>query len=317
MKRVLCVIMLLAAMSGHIGSMARQAPEGRYTVSGHVKDAATGEVLIGVAVYPSGNIRAGKATNAYGFYSLELPAGTYTIVCEAIGYRTDSVQISLKGNLRKDFILEEDTFAIEGSTVTAVSKREKLLRPETSLVNLSGDFIKKVPVLFGETDIIKVIQMMPGVQAPSEGSTGFSVRGGGVDKNLVLMDEAPVYNAGHFMGFFSVFNNDAVKTGDLYKGDISAKYGGRLSSLLDIHTIDGNMSEFGGSLSFGLISSKALLEGPIVKDKASFMVAARRTYIDLFFPLFGALKGDRMYFYDINAKANGRRVVKELGKITP
>ena len=309
MKRLLSVILLLATMSGQIGSMARQAPEevapeGRHTVSGHVKDAATGEVLIGVAVYPSGNIRAGKATNAYGFYSLELPAGEYTIVCEAIGYRTDSLQISLKGNLRKDFILEEDSFAIEGSTVTAVSKREKLLRPETSLVNLSGDFIKKVPVLFGETDIIKVIQMMPGVQAPSEGSTGFSVRGGGVDQNLVLMDEAPVYNAGHFMGFFSVFNNDAVKTGDLYKGDISAKYGGRLSSLLDIHTIDGNMTELGGSLSLGLISSKALLEGPIVKDKASFMVAARRTYIDLFFPLFGALKGDRMFFYDVNAKAN-------------
>ena len=275
----------------------------RYTVSGHVKDAASGEMMIGAVVNPAGST-SGTVTNAYGFYSIQLPAGDYELCCSSLGYDADTVRISLKGNLKQDFTLKESLLYLEGSTVTAVSKREKLLRPETSIVNLSGDFIKKVPVLFGETDIIKVIQMMPGVQAPSEGSTGFSVRGGGVDQNLVLMDEAPVYNAGHFMGFFSVFNNDAVKTGDLYKGDISAKYGGRLSSLLDIHTIDGNMQEFGGSLSIGLISSKVLLEGPIVKDKASFMVAARRTYIDMFFPLFGALKGDKMFFHDINAKAN-------------
>ena len=275
----------------------------RYTVSGHVKDAASGEMMIGAVVNPAGST-SGTVTNAYGFYSIQLPAGDYELCCSSLGYDADTVRISLKGNLKQDFTLKESLLYLEGSTVTAVSKREKLLRPETSIVNLSDDFIKKVPVLFGETDIIKVIQMMPGVQAPSEGSTGFSVRGGGVDQNLVLMDEAPVYNAGHFMGFFSVFNNDAVKTGDLYKGDISAKYGGRLSSLLDIHTIDGNMQEFGGSLSIGLISSKVLLEGPIVKDKASFMVAARRTYIDMFFPLFGALKGDKMFFHDINAKAN-------------
>lgn len=313
MRKLISVILLLAAIAALAPALLGQAQgQGRsarnaaakYTISGHVKDAETGEVVIGAAVYPAGDVRSGKPSNAYGFYSIELPAGDYKLICESIGYVTDTLTISLKGNVVKDFAMKVDSFSILEATVTAVSKREKLLRPETSLVNLSGDFIKKVPVLFGETDIIKVIQMMPGVQAPSEGSTGFSVRGGGVDQNLVLMDEAPVYNAGHFMGFFSVFNNDAVKTGDLYKGDISAKYGGRLSSLLDIHTIDGNMQEFGGSLSVGLISSKVLLEGPIVKDKASFMVAARRTYIDLFFPLAKALKGDRMFFHDINAKAN-------------
>ena len=280
------------------------AGQGRkYTVSGHVKDAGSGEVMIGAVVNPAGST-IGTSTNAYGFYSLQLPEGEYDLCCSSLGYDADTLHISLRANLRQDFLLGESAMTLEGSTVTATSKREKLLRPETSIVNLSGDFIKKVPVLFGETDIIKVIQLMPGVQAPSEGSTGFSVRGGGVDQNLVLMDEAPVFNAGHFMGFFSVFNNDAVKTGDLYKGDISAKYGGRLSSLLDVHTIDGNMQEYGGSLSIGLISSKALLEGPIVKDKASFMVAARRTYIDMFFPLFEVLKDDRLYFYDVNAKAN-------------
>ena len=280
------------------------AGQGRkYTVSGHVKDAGSGEVMIGAVVNPAGST-IGTSTNAYGFYSLQLPEGEYDLCCSSLGYDADTLHISLRANLRQDFLLGESAMTLEGSTVTATSKREKLLRPETSIVNLSGDFIKKVPVLFGETDIIKVIQLMPGVQAPSEGSTGFSVRGGGVDQNLVLMDEAPVFNAGHFMGFFSVFNNDAVKTGDLYKGDISAKYGGRLSSLLDVHTIDGNMQEYGGSLSIGLISSKALLEGPIVKDKASFMVAARRTYIDMFFPLLEVLKDDRLYFYDVNAKAN-------------
>ncbi len=297
MRRLLIAVALLMIPLCLVGQTRR------YTVSGHVKDAASGEMMIGAVVNPAGST-SGTVTNAYGFYSIQLPAGDYELCCSSLGYEADTVRISLRGNLKQDFTLKESLLYLEGSTVTAVSKREKLLRPETSLVNLSGDFIKKVPVLFGETDIIKVIQMMPGVQAPSEGSTGFSVRGGGVDQNLVLMDEAPVYNAGHFMGFFSVFNNDAVKTGDLYKGDISAKYGGRLSSLLDIHTIDGNMQEFGGSLSIGLISSKVLLEGPIVKDKASFMVAARRTYIDMFFPLFGALKGDKMFFHDINAKAN-------------
>lgn len=297
MRRLLIAVAMLMIPLCLVGQTRR------YTVSGHVKDAASGEMMIGAVVNTAGST-SGTVTNAYGFYSIQLPAGDYELCCSSLGYDADTVRISLKGNLKQDFTLKESLLYLEGSTVTAVSKREKLLRPETSLVNLSGDFIKKVPVLFGETDIIKVIQMMPGVQAPSEGSTGFSVRGGGVDQNLVLMDEAPVYNAGHFMGFFSVFNNDAVKTGDLYKGDISAKYGGRLSSLLDIHTIDGNMQEFGGSLSIGLISSKVLLEGPIVKDKASFMVAARRTYIDMFFPLFGALKGDKMFFHDINAKAN-------------
>ena len=296
LKKVLTVVLMLLPLV--VFGQGR-----KYTVSGHVKDAGTGEMMIGAVVNPAGST-VGAVTNAYGFYSLQLQEGEYDLSCSSLGYDADTLRIVLKGNLRQDFSLNESALTLEGSKVTATSKREKLLRPETSIVNLSGDFIKKVPVLFGETDIIKVIQLMPGVQAPSEGSTGFSVRGGGVDQNLVLMDEAPVFNAGHFMGFFSVFNNDAVKTGDLYKGDISAKYGGRLSSLLDVHTIDGNMQEFGGSLSVGLISSKALLEGPIVKDKASFMVAARRTYIDMFFPLFEVLKNDRLYFYDVNAKAN-------------
>lgn len=273
------------------------------TLSGYVKDAASGEVMIGAVVNRVGST-TGAVTNAYGFYSLEVPAGRQHIACSVLGYAADTLEVDLTSALRHDFLLTEESLSLSESKVTANSARERLQRPEMGVAGITGGLAKMVPVLFGETDIIKVIQMMPGVQASSEGSTGFSVRGGGVDQNLILMDEAPVYNAGHFMGFFSVFNNDAVKTADLYKGDMSSKYGGRIASLLDVHTVDGNMQEYGGNVSVGLISSKAFIEGPIVPGKASFMVAARRTYIDLFFPLFKAVKGDSMYFYDLNAKAN-------------
>lgn len=278
------------------------AQKGR-TLSGYVKDAASGEVIIGAVVNRVGST-TGAVTNAYGFYSLEVPTGKQLVSCSVLGYAADTLEFDMSSAIRHDFLLSEETMALAESKVTANSAKERLMRPEMGVANITGGLAKMVPVLFGETDIIKVIQMMPGVQAPSEGSTGFSVRGGGVDQNLILMDEAPVYNAGHFMGFFSVFNNDAVKTADLYKGDMSSKYGGRISSLLDVHTVDGNMHQFGGNVSVGLISSKAFVEGPIVPGKASFMVAARRTYIDLFFPLFKALKGDSMFFYDVNAKAN-------------
>ena len=281
------------------------AQAGTSVISGYVRDAQSGEAVIGATVYTADK-SAGTGTNGFGFYSLRVPRSASTeVICSCVGYVDSSVRIDCsKGNVTHDFELSADNQMLEGATVFSHSKKDALVLPQMGLQTVDVALVRKLPALMGETDIIRVIQMMPGVQAPSEGSTGFSVRGGGVDQNLVLMDEAPVYNAGHFMGFFSVFNNDAVKTADLYKGDVSAKYGGRLSSLLDVHTIDGNMQEFGGSLSVGLISSKVLLEGPIVKDKASFMVAARRTYIDCFFPLFRKLKGDRLYFYDINAKAN-------------
>lgn len=273
------------------------------TLSGYVKDAGSGEVIIGAVVNPVGTTM-GAITNAYGYYALEVPRGTYIISCSSLGFASDTLSLDITSNLRHDFLLPQESLMLEGARVTAVSKKDRLQRPEMGLAAVTGDLAKKIPVIFGETDIIKVIQMMPGVQSPSEGSTGFVVRGGAVDQNLILMDEAPVYNVGHFMGFFSVFNNDAVKTADLFKGDIAAKYGGRLSSLLDVHTKDGNMQQIRGSLSVGLISSKAMIEGPIVKDKASFMIAARRTYLDMFFPLFKGLKGDKLFFYDLNAKAN-------------
>ncbi len=297
-----CIVLLVCSSVFFPGGSA-QAQQRKVTLSGYVRDASSGEMVIGAVVNPAAST-VGAVTNTYGFYSLELPAGSYRICCSSLGYASDTLQIDLTAARKQDFSLKPETLALDEAVVVATSKQDRLRKAEMGVASISGNLAKMVPVLFGETDIIKVIQMMPGVQSPSEGSTGFSVRGGGVDQNLILMDEAPVYNAGHFLGFFSVFNNDAVKTADLYKGDIAAKYGGRLSSLLDVHTIDGNLQEFGGSASIGLISSKLLLEGPVVREKASFMVAARRTYIDLFFPLFKGLKGDRMFFYDVNAKAN-------------
>lgn len=299
LRKIACPLLVVAGMLLQGPLWAQKS----VTLSGYVKDAASGEVIIGAVVNEVGTTK-GSMTNAYGFYSLELSQGEHRISCSVLGYAADTLNASVTGNLRHDFLLSEESLTLSESKVTAHSAKERLQRPEMGVANITGSLAKAIPVLFGETDIIKVIQMMPGVQAPSEGATGFSVRGGGVDQNLILMDEAPVYNAGHFMGFFSVFNNDAVKTADLYKGDMSAKYGGRTASLLDVHTVDGNMHEFGGNVSVGLISSKAFVEGPIVPGKASFMVAARRTYIDLFFPLFKSLKGDTMYFYDVNAKAN-------------
>ena len=292
---ILSVLLLCATVPAH-------AQKG-VTLSGYVRDAESGEVVIGAVVNELGST-TGAMSNTYGFYSLELKPGLRKVACSMLGFTSDTLEVNMTANLRKDFLLKEESLMLEETRVVANGARERLTRPETGVASITGELARTVPVLFGEPDIIKVIQMMPGVQSPSEGSTGFSVRGGGVDQNLILMDEAPVYNAGHFMGFFSVFNNDAVKTADLYKGDMSAKYGGRISSLLDVHTVDGNNHGFGGNVSIGLISSKAFLEGPIVPEKASFMVAARRTYIDLFFPLFKNLKGDTMYFYDVNAKAN-------------
>ena len=203
-----------------------------------------------------------------------------------------------------DFRLETDRETLEAATVFSKSKREELKLPQLGLERVDAAIVKKLPALMGESDIIRVIQMMPGVQTPSEGATGFSVRGGGIDQNLILIDGAPVYNCGHFLGFLSMFNSDAIRSAELYKGDFPASYGGRIASVLDIDTKDGNQHRFGGSASIGLITSKVFVEGPVVPEKLSFMATARRTYLDLFFPLLGNNLPDKtqMFFYDLNAK---------------
>ena len=275
----------------------------KVVLSGYVKEASSGEPLIGAVVFTA-DLSAGVSTNNYGFYSLQIDRKEQVIKCSYAGYVTAEVKINPKASLKYDFELEEDHVMLEAAKVFSKSKREQLTLPQLGMETVSGDVIRKLPALMGEADIIRVIQMMPGVQTPSEGSTGFSVRGGGIDQNLVLMDGAPLYNSGHFLGFMSMFNGDVVKSAQLYKGDFPANFGGRLSSVLDVSTRDGNNSQFKGDFSIGLITSKLAIEGPIVKNKLSFMLAARRTYMDIFFPLFGEKipKNTQMYFYDLNGK---------------
>lgn len=275
------------------------------SLSGYVKDASSGEAIIGALVYTS-DLKTGVSTNEYGYYSLHTKPGRQVIKCSFTGYVIKEAEIDLSKSQIYDFLIEEDKQQLAAATVFSRSKREEISLPQMGRQIVDGVLARKLPALMGESDIIRVIQMMPGVQSPSEGSTGFSVRGGGVDQNLILMDGAPLYNSGHFLGFLSMFNGDAVKNADLYKGDFPAKYGGRMSSVLDISTNDGNINHFAGNASIGLITSKVFLEGPIVKEKAGFMFAARRTYADAFLPLFAkqVLKNTEMYFYDVNAKLN-------------
>ena len=280
-----------------------QAQVKTYSVSGYVRDAETGEPLQQAVVFLEDH-KTGVATDGVGFYSLTVPAGKHTIFCSYFGYITEEVPLEAAKAVRLDFELKTDQTELDAATVFSRSKREEIRLPQMGLQRVDASIVGKMPTLMGEPDIIRVIQMMPGVQSPGEGSTGFSVRGGGLDQNLVLVDGAPVYTSGHFLGFLSMFNGDAIRGADLYKGDFPASYGGRLSSVLDISTRDGNNQTFGGNASIGLITSKAMVEGPIVPGKLSFMLAGRRTYVDLFFPLLGKRLPDntQMYFYDINAK---------------
>ena len=251
----------------------------KVTLSGYVRDAATGEELIGanVSVEESG---AGTITNEYGYFSLSLESGNYTVVSSYMGYTTASLPISLNDDIVFDIELNEAIIQLEEVTVSGLANNNNITSLETGSTRLSIQSIRKIPALLGEVDVIKTILLLPGVQMTSEGSSGFSVRGGGRDQNLILLDGATVYNASHLMGFFSVFNNDAIKDVKLYKGDIPASSGGRLSSLLDIRMKEGNRRNFSASGGIGTIASRLTLEGPIVQDKVSFLVAARRTYAD-------------------------------------
>ncbi len=277
----------------------------KFTVSGYVKDAADGEELIGATVSIKGT-SMGVVTNSYGFYSLTIEKGEYTLLFNYIGYDEIQIPVSLKGNTTKDVELKEKAKEMKEAVVSAKKLEQQVENKKISVVKMDIETIKQIPVLFGEVDIMKTITFMPGIQSAGEGNSGINVRGGGQDQNLILLDEAPVYNASHLMGFFSVFNGDAVKDLEVYKGGIPAKYGGRLSSLIDVRMKDGNKKRYAATGGIGLISSRLTLEGPIQKDKASFMVAGRRSYADVFLALSPNkdLRENRLYFFDLNTKAN-------------
>ncbi|MDX9696681.1 MAG: TonB-dependent receptor [Bacteroidales bacterium] len=276
----------------------------KYTISGHITN-NSGEELIGATIYAK-NVRTGAATNVYGFYSLTLPEGDYDIEFSYMGLEKQDLAVKLNENKTVHIKLQEKEKILDEVVITAERKNENILRTEMSTIKLQAKEIKQVSALFGEVDVIKTLQLMPGIQSTGEGFSGFNVRGGSPDQNLILFDEATVYNASHLMGFFSVFNNDAVKDVKVYKGDIPAEFGGRLSSLLDIRMKEGNLKKFEATGGIGTISSRLTLEGPIIEDKWSVLVAGRRTYADLFLLLSSdeMINSNKLYFYDLNLKTN-------------
>lgn len=271
----------------------------KFTISGTISEAETGETLIGVnVIIPS--LQTGTVTNQYGYYSITLPKGEYEIMYSSIGFAPQKVQISLSGNVKKDLALTTDTESLDEVIIEANNERLNVRSSQMSANTLSTTTIKKIPVVLGEVDVIKAITLLPGVTSAGEGASGFNVRGGAADQNLILLDEATLYNSSHLFGFFSVFNPDAIKDLTLYKGGIPARYGGRISSVLDIYQKDGNKREHHASGGIGLVASRLLLEGPIKKDVASFLVGGRSSYAHLFLPLFD--NDNVAYFYDLNAK---------------
>ena len=277
----------------------------KYTISGYVKDAANGESLIGATVLIK-ELSTGNITNVYGFYSITIPEGNYTVEVRYIGFVTQTRQLSLSENTRIDLELAEESEVLREVVVTAKPEDQNVTSTEMSVVELDIKTVSKLPVFAGEVDIIKSIQLLPGVSTVGEGSSGFNVRGGGVGQNLILLDEAPVYQSSHLFGFFSVFNPDAVKDVKLYKGGIPSKYGGRLASILDIRMKEGNAKEYEVSGGIGTVFSRLTVEGPLVKDKSSFIVAGRRSYADVPITAFTDFLNDgaALYFYDLTAKAN-------------
>ena len=298
LKALFCLLLIFTSLP----SFAQK----KFTISGNIKDAATGEVLIGATIRIKELSQNGAATNSYGFYSLSATEGGYTLLISYVGYITVSKQVSLDKNLTVDMVLDARNDLTEVMVSAKGHNNDNVTSPEMGVEKLNMSQINSMPVLLGERDILKSISLLPGVKAASEGNTGFYVRGGASDQNLILLDEAIVYNASHLFGFFSTFNSDAIKDVSLYKGGMPAQYGGRLSSVLDIKMDEGNNKEDVVEGGIGLISSRIKLEGPIVKDKGSFMISVRRTYIDAFLKASSdsTVKGSKLYFYDLNAKAN-------------
>lgn len=273
----------------------------KFTLSGYVRDAENGEELIGVTLFIS-ELNKGAVTNVYGFYSLTLAPGTYTLTLRYIGFKTKQVKMDVTANLSYNFDMISELIAMKEVVVFAEAVDANVSDISMSKVDLNIGQIKKLPALLGEPDLLKTIQMLPGVISAGEGTSAYFVRGGSSDQNLILIDEAPIYDPSHLFGFLSIFNSDAIKGSELYKGGIPAKYGGRLSSILDVRTKDGNNKKFSGSFGIGSIASRMLIEGPLRKDRSSFLVSARRSYVDVFLAL--ANNNNRVYFYDINAKIN-------------
>ncbi len=273
----------------------------KYTLSGTISEEKSNETLIGVSiVFPS--LKTGVTTNEYGFYSITLPAGTYEVIVSYLGYQDIREVINLNSDIKKDYALNEGVEKLEEVVVTDDADGLDIRKPQMSVNTLAVQTIKQIPVVLGEADVIKSLILLPGVTNAGEASSGFNVRGGAADQNLILLDEATVFNSSHLFGFFSVFNPDAIKDVKLFKGGIPARYGGRVSSVLEIFQKEGNSKELKVNGGIGAVASRLLVEGPIEKDRTAFLAGGRASYAHLFLPLFDV--DNKAYFYDLNMKFN-------------
>lgn len=275
----------------------------KYTLNGTLTETATGETLIGVnVIFPE--LQSGTITNEYGFYSITVPEGEYEVIFSSVGFTPKRLTILLDKDITQNYTLEYDTEQLDEVIISADVERASIRAPQMSVNTLKASTIKAIPVLLGEADVIKALLLLPGVTNAGEGASGFNVRGGAVDQNLILLDEATIFNSSHLFGFFSVFNPDAIKDVKLFKGGIPARYGGRVSSVLEIFQKEGNSKELKLTGGIGAVASRLLAEGPIVKDKGAFLVGGRASYAHLFLPLFDI--DNKAYFYDLNTKLNYR-----------
>jgi hypothetical protein len=297
MKRILVILKMMLISFQVFGQT--------FTISGYMKDKTNGEGLIGATAYIE-ELGTGVVSNVYGFYSISLPKGNYSITYSYIGFESQVKQVDLAQNQNFNIMLEASIKEIEEVVISSERKDRNVESIDMSMEKLPVKMIQKLPSFMGEVDVIKSIQLLPGIQSGGEGSSGLYVRGGGPDENLMVLDEAPVYNASHMLGFFSVFNSDAIKDIQVYKGGIPAEYGGKISSVIDIRMNDGNSQQFNVKGGIGNISSRLTVEGPIIKDKWSYIISGRRTYADVVGKLVGIdeLKNNSLYFYDLNGKSN-------------
>lgn len=296
---LIVLLTTLSSFSQHTGSS--EPAKQKFTISGAIIDANSNETLIGVNIAIP-ELKTGVVTNEYGFYSITVPKGNYTIQISYLGYQTIAESIILDQNLKNNFTLLSNETLLKEVVIMDHTTKTDIGKPEMSVNKLTISTIKKMPVVLGEVDVLKSILLLPGVTNAGEGASGFNVRGGGADQNLILLDEATIFNSSHVFGFFSVFNPDAIKDLKLYKGGIPARFGGRASSVLDIYQKDGNSKGFHINGGIGLISSRLLIEGPLEKDKGSFLIGGRSSYAHLFLKLSEEQKNNSAYFYDLNTK---------------
>lgn len=299
MKKSGFIVVLLCFFSIRISAQ-------NHSLSGSVKDASNGETIIGATIFLP-ELNKSVSTNAYGFFSLSAPSGTYTVICSYTGYKTITQQVNLGTDVSLNLSFTPAETNLEEVEINTKGSNENVKSTQMGVVQLDMAEIKKIPAFMGEVDILKTIQLLPGIKNAGDGNTGFYVRGGGPDQNLILLDEANIYNASHLLGFFSVFNGDAIKSVNLYKGNMPAQYGGRLSSVLDISMKDGNNQHFEVDGGIGVIASRLTIQGPILKNKASFIISGRRTYVDVIAKPWidkSDFKGTSYFFYDLNGKLN-------------